>query len=467
MKLNILSLLCASLLTGCSLAPDYQRPPVDTLNYKQLVTISMLQQSAADLSWQTVFKEPGLQQLIVLALESNKDLRLATLNVAAAQAQYGIQRSYRLPSVDATISGTRQRGENDAGGVNTTSEHGVGLGTSAFEIDLFGYARSMSEAAFYRYLATEQGQKSAELVLISAVADAYHSQLLAQEQLLLAQQTLADWEQSLQLARKLRAAEQSSGLDVAQAEGQVATAEADLQARLRALALADNALKLLVGRTLPKGASAQSVLENQPLQVIPANLTSELILNRPDVIQAELNLKAANADIGAARAAFFPRISLTASTGYSSPQMKNLFDSQSRVWSLAPQINIPIFNGGKLKSELRLAEIRKSQAVTAYEQTIQTAFKDVADRLSGLETFGLQIKAQKKVVTSASKRAELSLLRYRAGVDGRLELLDAQRQLYAERQVLIELRGAELANYVALYKDLGGSFLHNVTTGAL
>lgn len=465
MKLNIFSLLCVSLLTGCTLAPDYQRPPVDTLNYNQLNTENVSQKSAVDLSWQSVFKEPRLQQLIGLALENNKDLRLATLNVAAAKAQYGIQRSYMLPSVDATISGTRQRGENDTGGVSTTSEHGVGLGTSAFEIDLFGYARSMSEAAFYRYLATEQGQKSAELVLISAVADAYHAQLLAQEQLLLAQQTLADWEHSLLLARQLRAAEQSSGLDVAQAEGQVASAEADLQARLRVLALSNNALQLLIGKTLPEGLSKQSVLETQPLQVMPANLTSELILNRPDVVQAELNLKAANADIGAARAAFFPRISLTASTGYSSSEVKNLFDSDSRVWSFAPQINIPIFNAGKLKSELRLAEIRKSGAVISYEQTIQTAFKDVADGLSGLETFGLQIMAQKRAVSSASKRAELSLLRYRAGVDGRLELLDAQRQLYAERQVLIDLRGAELANYVALYKALGGSFLNKAETG--
>ncbi|WP_330149839.1 efflux transporter outer membrane subunit [Shewanella xiamenensis] len=466
MKLNILSLLCIALLTGCTLAPDYQTPSVDTLNYNLVNTKSGSQRSAVDLSWQSAFKEPRLQQLIGLALENNKDLRLATLNVAAAKAQYGIQRSYRLPSVDATLRGTRQRGENDTGGVSTTSEYGVGLGINAFEIDLFGYARSMSEAAFYRYLATEQGQKSAELVLISAVADAYHAHLLAQEQLLLAQQTLADWEQSLQLARKLRAAEQSSGLDVAQAEGQVATAEADLQARLRALDLSSHALQLLVGKTLPEGLSNISSLENQPLQIMPANLASELILNRPDVIQAELNLKAANADIGAARAAFFPRISLTASAGYSSPEIKHLFDSNSRVWSFAPQINIPIFNAGKLKSELRLAEIRKSSAIISYEQTIQTAFKDVADGLSGLETFGLQVKAQKRAVSSASKRVELSLLRYRAGVDGRLELLDAQRQLYAERQALIDLRGAELANYVALYKAIGGSFLNKIEAGA-
>ncbi|WP_439829561.1 efflux transporter outer membrane subunit [Aeromonas caviae] len=466
MKLNFLCLFNVALLTGCTLAPDYKTPSVDTLSYNMPNTQIGSHNSVVDLSWKFVFKDPRLQELIGLALKNNKDLRLATLNVASAKAQYGIQRSYRLPSVDTTISGTRQHGENDIGGVSTTSEHSVGLGISAFEIDLFGYARSMSEAAFYRYLATEQGKTSAELVLISAVADAYHAHLVAHEQLSLAQQTLADWEHSLQLARQLRNAEQSSGLDVAQAEGQVATAEADLQARLRALALSSNALQLLIGKALPEDFSGQSVLENQPPQLMPANLASELILNRPDIMQAELNLKAANADIGVARAAFFPRISLTASTGYSSSEMKNLFNSESRVWSFAPQINIPIFNAGKLKSELRLAEIRKSSAIISYEQAIQTAFKDVADGLSGLETFGLQIKAKKRAVSNASKRAELSLLRYRAGVDGRLELLDAQRQLYAERQVLIDLKGAEFANYVALYKALGGAFLNNTQAGA-
>ncbi|MCG6403267.1 efflux transporter outer membrane subunit [Vibrio fluvialis] len=463
MKLSFLSLSCTLIITGCSLAPEYQTPSVDTL-YNVVDTKNASQKPAVDLSWKSAFTEPRLQLLISLALENNKDLRLATLNVAAAKAQYGIQRSYRLPSLDATISGTRQRGENDIGGVSTTSEYGAGLGISAFEIDLFGYARSMSEAAFYRYLVTKQGKKSAELVLISAVADAYHAQLLAKEQLSLSQQTLVDWENSLELARQLKAAEQSSALDVAQAEGQVATAEADLQARQRSLALSNHALQLLLGQSLPEDLSEPSTLENQPLQVMPKNLTSELIFNRPDIIQAELNLKAANADIGAARAAFFPRISLTASTGYSSQDVKNLFDGESRVWSFSPQISIPLFNAGKLKSELRLAEIRKSSAIISYEQAVQTAFKEVADGLSGLETFGLQIKAQERAVNSASKRAELSLLRYRAGVDDRLELLDAQRQLYAERQVLIDLKGAELANYVALYKALGGSFLNNTQT---
>lgn len=465
MKLSVLSLFCSLAITGCSLAPVYRTPPVDTLNLTNIHGDSHT--SEMNMAWQSVFVDPRLQQLITLALESNKDLRLATLNVAAAKAQYGIQRSDQLPSINASVSGTRQSGQNNTGGRDTTTEYGVGLGINAFEIDLFGYSRSMSDAAFYRYLATEQGQKSAELVLISAVADAFHSQQLAQEQLALAQQTLTDWQYSLQLARQLSAAEQSSQLDVAQAEGQVATAEANLQSRLRELTLSKNALQLLIGQALPEELSEPSTLENQPLVMIPANLASELILNRPDIIQAELNLKAANADIGAARAAFFPRMSLTASTGYSSPEIKNLFDSGSHVWSFAPQINIPLFNAGRLKSELRLSEIRKSSAVISYEQAVQSAFKDVADGLSGLETFGLQINAQKRAVASASKRAELSLRRYRAGVDGRLELLDAQRQLYAERQVLIDLRGAELANYVALYKALGGSFLSKSMTEAL
>ncbi|EJO5753560.1 efflux transporter outer membrane subunit [Salmonella enterica] len=467
MKEKIILLIGVLALSACSLAPTLNKPSVDSLVQSSPTDSETTEVSPTHLAWRELFPDPRLQELVSAALNSNKDLKLATLNVAAAREQYGIQRSFRWPSVEAVAGASRQRAQDEVGKNSISNEYRAELSTSSFEIDLFGYARSMSESAFYRYLATEQGQKSAQIALIGAVADAYHAQLIAQEQLSLARQTLTDWQLSLELARRLKAADQSSGLDVAQAEGQVATAEADLQARTRALSEANNAMRFLIGRSaLPENLSPEPILETFPKQTLPANLPSDLILNRPDVMQAEHNLRSANADIGAARAAFFPRLSLTASAGYSSSEMKNLFDNQNQVWSFSPQINLPIFNAGKLRAELRLAEIRKSSAIVEYERVIQNAFKEIADGLSGLETFGRQIDAQQRVVASAMKRAELSLLRYNAGLDGRLELLDAQRQLYADRQILIDLRGAELANYVALYKALGGSVPASLNPGA-
>ena len=271
------------------------------------------------------------------------------------------------------------------------------------------------------------------------------------------ERTLADWRQSLELARLLKQAEQSSSLDVAQAEGQVALAEADLEARRRALAQADNALQLLVGSELPGDLPAALPLERQSvIAQLPAGLPAELLLSRPDLRQAEQMLVAANADIGAARAAFFPQISLTASFGYASASLGGLFDSARQVWRFAPQISQPLFQGGRLRAELRLTEVRKSEAVAHYERAIQAAFREVADALAGIGTFERQIEAQMRAVTAAERRLQLSDLRYRAGVDGRLELLDAQRQLHAARQALLELRREEIANRVALYKSLGG-----------
>jgi NodT family efflux transporter outer membrane factor (OMF) lipoprotein len=255
--------------------------------------------------WRTTFSDPRLQGLIGLALANNRDLRIAMLNVEAVQAQYGIQRAAEFPAIDATGGRSRQRTVSD-GASTVSSLNSLGVGVSAFEIDLFGRARSLSDAAFFRYLASEQGQKTAEITLIASVADAYFGELLAQEQLQLAQQTLEDWQQSLKLARILNVAKQSSGLDLAQAEGQVATAQADLEGRMRGLAQAHNALQLLLGTAIPADLPPAPALEDLPRPVLSAGLSSELLTRRPDILQAEHNLRAANADIGAARAAFFP-----------------------------------------------------------------------------------------------------------------------------------------------------------------
>jgi outer membrane protein, multidrug efflux system len=449
-------------LSACSLTPALVKPDLPVATAYTASTHSETHVNAADLGWRTMFGDQRLQRLIELALINNRDLRVAALNVEAAEAQYGIQRAARLPAVDATASATRERTAANADAnpailAATQKQVGVNVGLNAFEIDLFGRVRSLSDAAFARYLASDQGRRAAQIVLVGAVADAYFAERLAQEQRELSERTLTDWQQSLDLARRLRAAHQNSGVDVAQAEGQVATAEADLEARTRAVAQARNALRLLVGAELPADLPEPLPLEQQPVMTqLPAGLPSDLLFRRPDILQAEQNLVAANADIGAARAAFFPRLSLTASLGFISPAMSSLFNGDQRAWSFAPQITLPLFQGGRLRAELRLAEVRKSSAVAEYEQAIQVAFREVADGLAGSETFGRQIDAQTRVVASAERRANLSSLRYRAGVDGRLELLDSQRQLYAARQTLLDLRRAEFGNAVALYRALGG-----------
>ncbi|WP_321807662.1 efflux transporter outer membrane subunit [Burkholderia sp. BCC1993] len=464
MRLLILSAaVCAALaLSACSLTPALVKPALPVPTAYTAAAAADLHANVADLGWRTMFGDRRLQRLIEVALRNNRDLRLAALNVEAAEAQYGIQRSARLPSIDAGASFTRQRTAADPQSnppllESTQNRYGVDLGISAFEIDLFGRVKSLSDAAFARYLATDHGRRAVQIALVGAVADAYFAERLAQEQRTLAERTLGDWQQSLDLARRLKEAHQASGVDIAQAEGQVANATADLEARTRAVEQARNALRLLLGSEPPKDLPDPLPLEQQPVMTqLPAGLPSALLFRRPDIQQAEQNLVAANADIGAARAAFFPRLSLTSSIGFLSPAMGSLFAGGQNVWSFAPQVTVPIFQGGRLRSELRLAEVRKSSAVAEYERSIQTAFREVADGIAGRETFGRQIEAQTRVVASAERRTDLSNLRYRAGVEGRLELLDSQRQLYAARQALLDLRRSELSNAVALYKALGG-----------
>lgn len=460
-----LALLLPVVLSACSLTPPLAQPalPVSNTFEAQGMLVAPRQVASATLpDWQRMFTNPRLQRLITLALGNNRDLRLAVLNAGMVQAQYGITRAASLPAVEASAGATRQRTAEDDRTSPVTpaavgNQYGLSVGMSAYELDLFGHVRALNAAALARYLASEQGSRAARITLVAAVADAYFAERLADAQQQLAVQTRDDWQHSLALARQLKAADQNSGLDIAQAEGQVASAEADLEARKRAVAQAHNALQLLVGTALPADLPPPMPLSAQPvITTLPAGLPSDLLLRRPDLLQAEQTLQAANADIGAARAAFFPRLSLTASMGYSSQAMDNLFAGQSRVWSFAPQITLPIFQGGRLRAELRLAELRKSGAVAEYERAIQTAFREVADGLAGQATYGRQIAAQTQVVASAQRRTELSALRYRAGVDGRLELLDAQRQFYAAQQALLDLRRSELGNAVTLYKALGG-----------
>ncbi|WP_066266352.1 efflux transporter outer membrane subunit [Hydrogenophaga palleronii] len=458
-------LLPLALLSACSLTPHLERPalpvPAAFPALHGHVSPGTTTAHAAQTGWRSMFGDAALQQLIELALEHNRDLRLAALNVQSVQTQYRIQQAHRLPAVVAEASASRERTAVGSGTVGTptavSQQVGMGVGISAFEFDLFGRVRALSDAALARYLASEQGRAAAQIALVGAVADAFFAQQLAREQLQLAEQTLADWRQSLALVQLLKQADQSSGLDVAQAEGQVASAESELEARQRTLAQAGNALQLLVGRELPADLPAATPLERQSVAAqLSSGLPSDLLLARPDLQQAEQMLVAANADIGAARAAFFPSISLTASYGFASPSLGGLFDASRQVWRFAPQIAQPLFQGGRLRSELRLAELRRSEAIAQYERAIQIAFREVADALAARATLGRQVAAQLRAVDSAQRRLGLSELRYRAGLDGRLEWLDAQRQAYAARQALLELRRAEIGNAVALYKALGG-----------
>ncbi|MGE4279419.1 MAG: efflux transporter outer membrane subunit [Magnetospirillum sp.] len=460
MRLTIVTLSLA--LSACSLTPDLANPDLPVPNAYPSPTTAPGGEIASDLDWRTMFGDPRLQRLIEMALLNNRDLRLAALNVEAVQAQYNIQRAARLPSVSTTAGVTRQRTAADTRADPATpgrlqTQHSLDMGISAFEIDLFGRVRSLSEVAFARYLASEEGRRSAQIALIGTVADSYFAERLAQEQLELAGRTLADWRQSLELARRLKAADQNSALDVAQAEGQIATAEADVEGRARILARATNALTLLVGTALPDDLPPPGSLDGNAVRThLPAGLPSDLLTRRPDIRQAEHNLVAANANIGAARAAFFPRLSLTTSLGYASPVLGSLFQGEQRMWSFVPQITLPLFMGGQLQAELRLAEIRKSEAVAEYERAIQTAFREVSDGLAGSATYSRQIEAQNRTVASAERRVALSTLRYRAGLEGRLELLDAQRQLYAARQIRLDLKREEIGNAIGLYKALGG-----------
>ncbi len=459
-----MALFVPALLAGCSLTPALRTPPLPvpaTYAPPQQSVDAGVPRSIEDIGWERMFGDPRLRRLIALALEHNKDLHLAALNVEAVGAQYRIQQSSQLPRVAAEASTTRERAGGSLPEAGASTRHAVGLGLSAFEIDLFGRLRAASGAALARYLASEQGRHAAQLALVGAVADAYFAERLALEQSRLAEQTLLDWAQSLQLVRLRAEAGQRGGLDLAQAEGQVAAARADWLARQRAQAQAGHALQLLVGlpslpADLPEGLplTAPAVLTQ-----LPAGLPSDLLQLRPDIAQAEQLLRAANADIGAARAAFFPQLSLTASLGFASPSLGGLFDAGSRVWRFSPQISQPLFQAGRLQGELRLAEVRKSEAVVAYEKAIQTAFREVSDGLAGSATYGRQIAAQTQLLRSAERRLELSELRYAAGMDGRLELLDAQRQRYAARQGLLELRRAEIGNAIALYKALGGGLV--------
>jgi multidrug efflux system outer membrane protein len=452
----------ALLLAGCSLAPRYQRPAAPVAQEWSAAAGAAAGPAATDLGWRDVFGDPRLQALVALALENNRDLRVAALNVELTRAQYRIERAERLPAVDASASATRQHQGADVsptGRDRTTTSYTVGLGVTAFELDLFGRVRSLSDAALEQYLATEEARRSAHLSLVAEVATQYLAARALDDQVALARQTLETVESSLVLTRRRYEAGQTSELDVRTAEAQVQTARFDLSSAQLQRARAEHALVLLVGQPLPADLPAPEPLDAQAfLAELPPGLPSEVLLRRPDILAAEHALRSANAFVGAARAAFFPSISLTAFGGTSSAELSGLFGSGSGLWSFTPRIDLPLFRGGALRASLDAAQVRTSIQVAQYERAIQGAFREVADALVARAALDEQLEAQRARVQAEQRRYELSDLRYRKGVDSYLGVLTAQRDLFAAQQLLIQSRLARLANLVDLYRALGGGW---------
>ena len=465
MKIRYLTLAVALGLTGCSLIPEYQQPasPVaDT--WPQGAAYAGAEPTAAGampLDRRTFFQNPQLQQLLDLALENNRDLRQAALNVEAYRALYRIQHSELLPSIGVDGSGHRQRLPSDlspTGESGIDSQYGVGLGTSAWELDFFGRIRSLQGAALERYLATEEAQRSVQIALVSDVANAWLAWNTEPALLELTQATRDSYRESLEMVDASHEGGIASALDVRQARRLVEQARVQLALYTRQLAEDHNALQLLMGTSIPSELLLATELDGPLLADLPAGLPADVLQLRPDIRAAEHQLRAANADIGAARAAFFPSISLTASAGTASADLDGLFEGGSGTWSFIPQINIPIFTAGRLKANLEYSEIQRDINVARYEQSIQTAFREVSDGLAARGTFDDQVQAQNDLVVTTNEYYELAQQRYGEGVDNYLVVLDAQRELFASRQQLLTYRLQQLTSEVALYRALGGGW---------
>ncbi|KVU15310.1 multidrug transporter, partial [Burkholderia ubonensis] len=400
-------------------------------------------QAATDIGWREFFVDPRLQRLIEIALNNNRDLRVAVLNVAAARAQYQITRADLFPTLDAVGTGNRQRLPNALTAVpgrNITTTYNVGLQAS-WELDLFGRIQSLKDQALAKYLATAQARKASEIALVAQVADQYLTVLSTDDLLKVTENTLKTAQASYDLTKLKFDNGTGSELDLRQAQTIVETALANQQAQARARAQAVNALVLLIGQPLPDDLPPGLPLDAQNfLTDIPAGLPSDLLTRRPDIMEAEQNLLAANANIGAARAAFFPRISLTGAFGTASPTLGGLFKAGTAAWSFAPQITMPIFEGGANLANLDLAHVQKRIEIANYEKAIQSAFREVSDGLAARGTYDQQIAALQRNEHAQQRRYDLSDLRYKNGVDSYLSVLTAQTDLYAAQQTLINAR---------------------------
>ena len=488
------SALALLALAGCtSLAPDYARPmlPVPATlngtNGPDGPEGTALTPETGPMGWQEFLQEPRLRELVALALQNNRDLRVAVLAIEKARAQYGVEQSNRFPAVGATAAGNRTRTADDlntSGRSPTSSQYSAQLGFSSYEIDFFGRVKNLNEAALQEFLRTTENRRSVQLSLVAEVANAWLTLDADGRRLQLAQDTLRSRQKSYELTERSHALGAASGLTLAQTQTTVDTARADVAAFTSQVARDRNALALLAGAPVPaallpdganpgataspaRAASASASVAPAPslatpaatLLAVPGDLPSSVLLNRPDVRAAEYTLRGAYASIGAARAAFFPSITLTASAGTASNALSGLFDGGNGTWSFAPQIRLPIFDAGRNRANLQIAETARDTALAQYDKAVQTAFREVADALAERATLAERLQAQQSLQAATLKALQLSQARYRLGADSYLPVLDAQRALYSAQQTLIGLALAEQANRITLYKVLGGRWI--------
>ncbi|RKF29782.1 efflux transporter outer membrane subunit [Paraburkholderia fungorum] len=482
-KHSLIAVAVALFAAGCTMAPKYHRPaepvtatfptggvydtqpgatqPGASQAGNSTAARTANGQAAADIGWRDFFADARLQRLIDIALKNNRDLRVSVLNIQASQAQYQIARAALFPTLNAAASQSKQRTPKDLSSTPSTitNTYSVGLNAS-WEIDFFGRIQSLKDQALAQYLATAQARKAAEIALVSQVANQYMTVLELDDLLKVTQNTLKTAQESYRITKLQFDNGTGSELDLRQSETVVEQANANLQSQARLRAQADNALVLLVGEPLPDDLPPGMTLDNQNLLTdIPAGLPSDLLTRRPDIMEAEENLLAANANIGAARAAFFPKVSLTGSFGTLSPSLGGLFKPGSAAWSFAPSITLPIFEGGQNKANLDLATVQKNIQIATYEKAIQTAFREVADALAARGTYDQQIQALERNTFAEQRRLDLSDLRYKNGVDSYLSVLTAQTDLYSAQQLLVTARMQRLQNLVTLYQALGGGWI--------
>jgi len=468
---HVTRILCLSLgtliyIAGCTLAPQYSRPeaPVPAAwpsgpAYGQAAG-EQADKAIADIPWQEFFIDPKLRELIALALENNRDLRVAALNIEKSRAQYRIRRSDLFPKIDANAGATYQRLAEDFSGTGqamNVDQYSLDLGMSSYELDLFGRVRSLKDQALEQFFATAQARRSMQISLVAEVAANYLVLAADQELLKLARDTLENQQSAYDLIRSRYDAGISSALDLYQARTSVDAARVDIARYTTFVAQDENALNLVVGSAVPADLLPAALSETlTALKELQPGLPSDVLLSRPDILQAEHLLKGANANIGAARAAFFPRITLVSSVGFGSEDLSGLFKSGSFGWKVAPQISVPIFQGGANVANLQAAEVDRDIAVAQYEKAIQTAFREVADALAQHGTIDEQLEAQQSLTDATAESYRLSSARYEKGVDSYLNVLDSQRSMYGAQQNLITVRLSRLNNLVTLYKVLGG-----------
>jgi multidrug efflux system outer membrane protein len=459
-----------ALLCACTLEPHYERPasPVPPLEGGIAGGTA-----AADIGWREFFPDPQLQQLIALALANNRDLRVAVLNVQSAQAQYRIRRAELFPTINASAVEQAEEipfsvleaedpaaragaGALPTGGL-TLHTYDVGVGFTNYELDLFGRIRSLSHAALQQYFSSGEMRRSVQLTLVAEVAIAYVTVLTDQTLLDITRDTLKSQEDSYELTQRMFSGGTTTELALRQAESTVDTARANLAQYSRQVAQDRDALQLLLGAPISDGIDFSRGLDRgDTIAELEEGIPSDVLLHRPDVLAAEHQLMAANAQIGAARAAFLPSITLTGNFGTESTQLSGLFKGGSQAWTFSPQISIPIFAGGANVANLQATKLQRDTAIAQYEKAIQTAFREVADALVARGTLDEQLAAQQALVTASEKAYRLADMRYRGGIDSYLSALDAQRTLYNAQQQLQAVRLVRLQNLVTLYKALGG-----------